>query len=154
VNLNNNKISQLPVVSVDNDLIPLVKPGIYTVSYSYHETRMYFGKQPKVAFWFKVLDFGEYFEVEIPRFYNVRRFKGKIGVNGLFVPGRSSDFLREYCQLFPEKVGRLDRIPLAAFKDTPIKVRVRTVERDRRQKNLAQVLKYSVIEEIIGLGEI
>jgi hypothetical protein len=150
-----SKESSFPILRLDDDFIPYVEPGVYTMSYVYHETRNFFRNHPKAVFWFRIVDMGANFGVVLPRYYNVKRLVGKKkGKGGLFVPGRSSDFIREYCQLFPDRIKRLDRIPLSLFSGILVRAKVRTVERDRKQSRLADILRYSVIDEIVGIGDV
>lgn len=134
---------------LEDELMPLVKPGVYSMAYDRHETRKFFGNAQKVVFWFRIVEFGDAFEKVVPRFYNVKRIKGKPGKNGDFVPGRNSDFLREYCGLFTNPIHRLDRLSLSVYRNVIIKGRVRTTERNRRQRELPDILKYSVVEELL-----
>lgn len=146
-----SSIEHLPLKLSESEFIPLIPEGVYTFAYVQHETYLYFGRAAKATFWFRVTDYSEHFGKLIPRFYNAKRLKGKAGRNGNFVPSRSSDFIREYCNLFPEHISRLDRIPPSNFSKVSIKARVRTVTKDRKQRKLAEVLKYSVIDELIGV---
>ena len=136
---------------LDEELMPLVPPGVYTAAYVKHETRQFFGSSYKAVFWFRIVDMGSSFGVTLARYYNVKKLTGKPSVGGKFIPGRSSDFIREYCRLFPVRIKRLDRIALTKFKEVLIKVRVRTTTRDRRQRSLPGPLTYSVVEELVGV---
>lgn len=146
-------VTYLPTIGDNNQFISLVPDGEYNVVYTGHQTHMFFNRAPKVVFWFRIVDMGGQFEELIPRYYNVKRFKGKPGKNGDFIPGRSSEFIRDYCRLFAVPIKRLDRVPLSEFKKVVIKVRTRTVARDSKQKRLPDALKYSVIDEVIGIGD-
>lgn len=137
-------------ISVGN-AFPLLPEGEYEVCYVYHETWNYMGRNPKVAFWFRVINIGEYFGTLIPRYFNVKQLKGKPAKNGRFVPGRSSDFLLEYCNLFPRRITRLDRIPLSLLENEIIKVQVKTVTKNREQRSMPEVLQYSVIKHWLAV---
>jgi len=152
-NLDLHIVADCGEFSIDEDLMPLVEPGLYTARYVRHETRQFFGSAYKAVFWFQITDFGPAFEVVVPRYYNVNKLVGKAGRGGKFVPGRNSDFMREYCRVFPSRIKRKDRIALAALKDVLVKVRVRTTVKDRRQRSLPEPLKYSVVEEIVGVAK-
>lgn len=132
-----------------DDFIPHVQDGVYTLTYVCHETGTFFKSAQKVVIWFRVVDLGDNFGKIIPRYYNVKRFKGKKGLNGGFVPGRSSDFIREYCTLFNNPINRLDRLPMTPFENVLIRGKTRTVTRSGNQKNLPKSLYYSVIDELI-----
>ena len=144
-------VEHLPLVNYEEDFIPFVAPGEYQLAYVSHQTYQYFARSLKVVVWFRIVSVGPHFGKVIPRYYNVKKLKGKPGKNGLFIPGRSSDFIREYCRLFPEQLTRLDRIPLSAFQSSLIVGKVRTVKSDRKQKELPEPLKYSVIDELLRL---
>lgn len=146
-------IVSFPTKPPVDELIPHVEDGVYTLTYVCHSTGTYFRNALKVAFWFRVVDPGQHFGKMIPRYYNVKRFKGKKGLNGAFVPGRSSDFIREYCTLFTNPINRLDRLPMTPFLNVLIKGKTRTVTRSGNQKNLPESLYYSVIDELIGIDK-
>jgi hypothetical protein len=143
-------ISYLPVIPAATDLLPLIPEGIYSMVYVAHETRCFFGRSFKVVLWYRVLDFGDHFNTVLPRYYNVRRLIGKPGRNGGFAPGRSSDFVREFCRVSTGRITRLDRLPLSSLQNTIIRARVRTVSEDGKQKALPDSLHYSVIGEVLG----
>jgi hypothetical protein len=149
--LSASNVTQLPTIPTATDLLSHIPDGIYSVAYVAHETHKYFGRSCKVVFWFRIIEFGDYFGTVIPRYYNVKRLSGKPGRNGQFVPGRSSDFLREFCKVSTAPINRLDRLPLSAFQNVQIKARVRTVSADGKQRDLAAQLHYSVIGELLGL---
>lgn len=146
-----NKIIELPECFVNDDF-PLIDPGIYDLGYVYHTTENMFGnpKAPKLTLWFQVLDYGDFFQKKLPRYYNVINHVGKIGKNGNFKVGKKSDFLREYFNMFPlNNPKRLDRIAMSPFKDTIIRGRVETVTKDYRQRGRHKLLHYSVIRELL-----
>lgn len=142
---------QIGAIPGPSELIPYVEPGEYEMVYVGHETALFFGKSPKATFWFRIVEMGDHFGKVIPRFYNVKRFKGKPGRNGQFVPGRSSDFIREFCTLFPDPITRLDRLPITRFKNAVLTGKVRVTRKDHRQKDLPGPLAYSVIDELLGV---
>ena len=135
-----------------SEALPLLPDGKYDAAYSHHETWKYLGKAPKVTFWFKVVTLGEYFGTLLPRHFNVSRIIGKPARNGRFKAGRSSDFLLEYCSLFPRKISRLDRIPLSLLENEVIIISTRTVTNNREQRKLPDVLQYSVIDHWLGIA--
>ena len=132
--------------------LPLLPDGEYEVVYSHHETWKYLGKAPKVTFWFKVVSIGDYFGVLLPRYFNVNRIVGKPAKYGRFKAGRTSDFLLEFCNLFPRKISRLDRIPLSLLEKEVLVVLTRTVTKNREQRHLPEVLKYSVIDRWLRIA--
>ncbi len=139
------------MAQVNDELIPLLKPGRYELCYEFHEAVQLF-RQPKLVIWFRVLDMGEHFGKFIPRYYNIKRTIGKKGRGGMFKAGRSSNFVREYARLFPNRISRLDRIPMEPFKGKRLIAEVRTVTRDREQEDLAASLHYSVVDRLLGVA--
>ncbi len=136
---------------VPDELLPKVKPGVYDLAFVKYETaRMFKGKAPKLVMWFRIVTLGEYFEVLLPRYYNVQNVPQKRTANGSFKAGPKSDFMREYCTLFPGRIGRLDRIPMSPFKQSIIKGRISLVTEARGRKIPAE-LQYSRIEQLIGV---
>jgi len=146
-------VTQLPVIPTATDLLPKIPAGVYSVTYVAHETHKFFSRSNKVVFWFRIIDFGDCFNAVLPRYYNVRRLTGKQGRSGQFVPGRSSDFIREYCKVSAAPISRLDRLPMSAFQNVAIKAHVRVVTKDGKQRDLAETLHYSVIDELLGLDQ-
>lgn len=57
---------------VSLDLSPLVKPGVYSMVFVSHRTALCFGTAPKIALKFRIADQGEFFGVELERWYNAR----------------------------------------------------------------------------------
>lgn len=136
-----------------DDRPPLLPPGRYTLKCVGHETKLIF-KRPKLYVWFEVMDLGEYFQVRIPRYYGIRHTvpQRKYGKNGRFAVGWKSDFVREYGLLFGEP-QRPDRLAMTAFRNVLVYGKVRTVESSHSQKERPDWLKYSVVEELLGLAE-
>ncbi len=62
--------------------------------------------------------------------------------------GKGSKLVRWYLTL--EEWGRKDRVSLKAFRHRLLRVAVRTVAKDYRQKSLPQTLQYSVVEDVLG----
>lgn len=122
-----SNVTQLPTIPAATELLPLIPAGVYSVAFVAYETHKFFSRSLKAIFWFRIVDYGEHFGKVIPRYDNVKRLVGKPGRNGQFVPGRSSDFLREYCRISTGRITRLDRLPLTDFQKALIRVRVRVV---------------------------
>lgn len=131
-------------------LRPLIPPGTYRLAYIEHYT-MVFCKAPKVVLRFRVVDMGSCFGVELERFYNVQKIIGKPGKKGRFKVGASSDLVLEFCRVCADRIDRLDRLPLSLMNNSVILGDVHTVERNRKQKSLPELLKYSVIKELTGI---
>jgi hypothetical protein len=128
---------------------PLVREGIYTVKFMHWWTGILFGRRPKLAIVFRICDQGDYFGIELRRWYNVKP-KGKLGRNGEFKAGWSSDLVREYANL----VGmprRNDRIALTRYTGLLINAEVKTVRETREQQALPEALQYSVIKRLVSI---
>ena len=138
----------LPDAIVADDIPPLVKPGIYELAFVDYKTAIMFkGKAPKLIMNFRIITFGDYFETELSRYYNVQRIIGKPRRHGCFKCGKTGSFLREYMTLFTGRVNRLDRIPMSLFQDEIIEGVVGTVTRSQG-RNIPKELQYSVITEL------
>lgn len=144
-----NNIAQFPTTPIEEGYIPHIPPGVYTLAFETGQTWVYFGRSPKVVMWFRVVSYGPHFGAVLPRYYNVKQIKGKPRKNGEFKAGPSSDLVREYARIFNTR-PRLDRISFSQYKGISISGRVETVQKDREQKELPEVLHYSVINELLG----
>ena len=136
-----------------DDIQPLIPEGKYRLAFVRYETGLYF-TYPKLAMRFKIVDHGEYFGLELPRYYNVKKFIGKPGKNGSFKPAKGSDFALEFCTCFPTvQIRRLDRIPMSHWKNDIFIGEVRTTIKNRVQRELPEQLQYSVISQILGIDD-
>jgi len=140
-----------------DELSPLVKPGEYQMAYIGRFTAYMHGHSPKLALRFRIVDIGEFFEVELTRWYNMKRLIGKPGNNGRFVPPRHGGFLLEYATLFPAAISRnsrLDRLSFKPFKSTIVTAEVETVKRgsDKKEPKRPEVLQYSTIRKLLRAG--
>lgn len=128
---------------------PLLTAGEYQVQMLHHETSVIF-QTPKVYIHFKILDPGEHHGARVFRAFRVRSLIGRPGKWGRFRLSRGSDLFRTLCRLYPND-PRPDRVSLRALKNTVLRVNVRTVNTDRRQRELPPVCRYSVIDEILSV---
>ena len=108
-----------------------------------------FQRAPKLTLWFTITDPGEGFGKRVARYYNVQKLIGKRGIGGQFKAGLRSDFIREYVHLFNEIPRRLDRIPMTRFEKHVFRGTLRTVRTDHRQRELHQLLQYSVVSDLL-----
>ena len=128
---------------------PLILPGLYDFRFDYYETKVLFGRAPKLILWFTVVTFGDYFDrVRLPRYYNLARLMEKPRKWGRFKVGYKSDFLREYATLFATP-PRLDRIPMSVFENVTVTGKVRTVSTGAKQEAIPAALQYSVIGQLV-----
>ena len=137
---------------VSLDLSPLVKPGVYSMAFVNHRTALCFGTAPKIALKFRIVDQGDFFGIELERWYNAKRLIGKPSKGGCFHVAARSDFVLEYLTLFTDPISRLDRITLRPFKHCMITARVETVTQNAKQRVLPDLLQYSVIRELLRAG--
>ena len=139
----------LPEINMPDDPQPLVKPGLYELSFvDFNTAMMFLGKAPKLIMTFRIVTMGKFFGIELKRYYNIKRIYGKPQRHGRFKISRGGDFLREYMTLFTGKVSRADRIPMSYFEKVLIEGRVDTVTHSRG-KDIPEELQYSVIKELI-----
>ena len=137
-------------------LKPQIPPGMYTVAYDTFHTENFYkgGKTPKLVLSFHVIDIGEYFETPLKRYYQVADIGKKPQKEGSFkAKGQSSQFIMEYVTCFHYVPKRRDRVPMEVWKRHGYKVRVKDVIETANQDKIPQLLKYSVIEKIIGVRD-
>jgi len=128
---------------------PLIPPGEYVAVFLYYETKNMY-KTPKLFMHFEIVDLGAYCRTKLYAPFRVAGLIGKEGRNGRFKLGIRSELFLTLCRLQP-KVIRPDRISLRGFKGALFKIRVRTVEKDYRQRPLPEFLKYSVVDAILSV---
>ncbi len=145
-------IHQLPTQELYKDAEPLIPEGNYDLQLKTWETRIMFGKAPKLVIWFIVAE-GEYVGAKIPAYYNVKRILGKAKKKGGFTVGKKSRFAREFFSLL-DKAGisqgglRLDRLPISHLKN--VQAKVRTVK-EANNKPIPEFLQYSVIDSLLNI---
>ena len=135
---------------------PRIPKGDYTVAFkSYQTARFYRGGAPKLVINFHVIDRGKYFETPLQRYYQVSEIGKTPKKKGFFkAKGQSSHFIMEYVNCFGILPRRLDRVPMDVWKKHAFKARVKDVAWTANQDNLHQMLRYSVIEKILGITEL
>lgn len=145
-----NEPSEGPTFGIERQTV--VAPGLYRLAFVNATTALAFQKAPKLALRFRIVDMGEYFGMQLDRWYNVKRLIGRPGRGGRFQTGRHSDFLREYLTLFPDAVKRLDRMSFKPYRSVIIRGRVETVTHNKKQQPLPAPLQYSIIRELLEVG--
>ena len=104
---------------------------------------------PKVILLFSILDYGEHFETIIPRFYAIKRFKGKTGLKGAFVSKARGAFAEDYYTMYPDAPRlRPDRVPMTKLQGKIFTVSVGDVLTNNKQKEHIEKMKYSVVRKI------
>ncbi len=144
---------------IEDDALPRarVPEGVYAAQFIEHDTAMLFQHSrkrkpaPKLFLHFKLVELGPHLGVRLWRAYNVRELIGCPGRGGRFKVSRRSDLVRELAATVYQRRLRLDRISFADLRRVLVRVRVRTVEVNQRQKQIPAPLQYSIVDEIIGL---
>lgn len=128
---------------------PLMPEGEYTASYIRHETA-YIYKSPKVFVHFRIHG-GDHDGQTVYRAYRVKELRDKRPrKNGSFKLRHSQELYRQLVMLSGQQ-ERPDRVSLRRLKGCMLRISVRTVTHDSRQRNLPDVLRYSVVDRIIAL---
>jgi hypothetical protein len=117
---------------------PLIPEGPYSVQYLKHEKRIFFGTL-KMYVHFEMVEQGQFFGTRLFKTYN---FSSPLS------PG--SDLYRDLLFLFGQRVPKNARLSMDLFKNVILRVRVRTVKRDRKQNPLPDYMQYSVIDSLLG----
>lgn len=130
------------------DDYPLIEPGEYAVAYTGHATMLAFNR-PKLYMYFRIVD-GPHTGAKLFRAYRVKALSGKPRKNGRFVVRRSYDLFREYATVTGAR-ERPDRIALSNLRNCVLRVSVRTVDHDHRQRPLPEACRYSVVDQMLAL---
>jgi hypothetical protein len=125
---------------------PKIPEGIYQAVFLRAEHAVVF-KTPKVFIWVKITDLGPWHGAKLYRAYRVRHKPGK---NKKFVLGSRSELRQMLCRLSDVRV-RADRLSLKILQNKVLRVSVRTVTSDYRQRALDEYDQYSVISDILSL---
>jgi hypothetical protein len=130
------------------DLPPLLPEAQYLAKMTHHETAIVF-RVPKVFLRFEIVDPGEHFGAKLFGAYRVKELAGKPGRNGRFKVRKGSDLLLMLSRVLDLK-PRPDRISLCDLRGCVLRVQVKTVTRDYRQRALPSSLQYSKVADVIG----
>ena len=91
----------------------------------------------------------------LPLFYQVAEIGKKPRKEGWFkVKSQSSHFVMEYVTCFHSVPTGRDHVHMEIWKRHAYKVKVKDVIETANQDNIPQMLRYSVIEKIMGVTEI
>lgn len=143
-------------IEIDGQRWPLVPEGQYVVAFIHHETARMFRTRDKPEgtckcfLHFKLIGPGEYTGLRLYRAVRVSGVVGKVGKHGRFKLRPRSDLFIEMARLFGD-TRRLDRLSLKWLRSVLLRVTVRTVKRDYKQRELPQSLWYSVVASIDGV---
>ena len=142
-------------IEIEGQRWPLVPEGQYLAAFTHHETaRMFRTKDNpegtcKCFLHFKLTE-GEHAGQRLYRASRVSGLVGKPAKHGRFKLRPRSDLFIEMARLFGS-TKRLDRLSLKWLRPVLLRVTVRTVKRDYRQRELPQCLWYSVVSSIDGI---
>ena len=140
--------SSEPEISVDYEgLPPLLPDGIYEARYLGHATAYVFST-PKVFLRFEIIQPGDHFGAKLFAAYRVKALVGKAGPNGRLKVSRGGELLRMLSRVFEIKT-RPDRISLVDLRACVLRVQVRTVTQDYRQRELPTWRRYSKVSDVI-----
>lgn len=121
----------------------LLPAGDYLVAFDKHRITSRFGRG-SLELWFRIMDFGPFFEKSVCRYYKVKR-EGKRS----FRAAPQSDFNREFAAVF----GRRPPAGLPAVQwygdDIILKARIETVTKGHDQKTIPEPVRYSVIRSLL-----
>lgn len=131
-----------------SDNLVRVEPGLYVVTYVRHVRAMLFGKAkksiPKVRIDFRL---AAHPDLIVPRWYRVHSHE-----RGRIMAGTRSDIVRELQAALGKRI-RTDLIQLSIteLKGKYITVVIRDTKTDARQRKLAAINYYSVIDELTAI---
>jgi hypothetical protein len=122
---------------------PKIPDGDYQARFLWHDTALLFVRSPKVVMHFEICE-GPYAQTRLSRYYRVKHLIGKVGRNGRFKLAAGGDLYRTLVRLQDVKT-RPDRISIRPLRSMLFRIGVRTVDRDREGRPLAEGAQYSVI---------
>lgn len=128
-----------------------IAPGDYEAVFFDFETRLLFGRQPKLYLWFTLIEPGQ-MGVKLPRYFNALSLSGKPRRRGRCRVGSKGNFIREYARLFhvlPDMKSDWSE----RFTNVVCTVRIRTCGRGFDQKDIAECAQYSHISEILEVHD-
>ena len=147
--MNARHLHVVPDLSRDDALDPLIPEGTYSGVYVRHDLvslRMFAGTY-RLYIHLRIVDPGESFGTVLYRSYRVKAGRTR----RTFIAPAKGDLFRTLSRLQPTTRLRRDQINVrAALKGGIVKLTVRTVERDMKQRELAPFCRYSVVDEILG----
>ena len=164
-------ISQSNIAELDAGECQLIGPkrqlipeGEYEATFDHYETTSLFTKKVKkvreggkVYLWFHIDPFNNSDQINskdnirLYISYNAASVQNPTGKNGKFKMTRAKKFVADYERLIGG-VKRRDRISPNNYKGKMLRVRVRTVEKNRAQEKYSADECYSVIDELIEIS--
>ncbi len=129
----------------------LIPAGEYLAFPKGFVTYLYLEKRPKLCIELELICASNgdttHAGVILPRTYNVKKLL--TDENRFQASSWSSDFVREFVACTGLALDRLDRIPMSKLRGE-LRVRVRTVDRDRHGDLLPAALQYSCVAKLVA----
>ena len=122
----------------------LIPPGVYQLRFDGYKLISRF-RRGVLEMWFSVVDFGPYFGMKVPRYYNVdlspklRNFRAR----------PQSAFCMEHCKLFGHRPKPIGTCALVHYQDKYIVGLIGNVVSDYRQKPLPESGQYGTVHELL-----
>lgn len=129
-------------------LPPKIPEGIYECVFSRWDSKVVF-KCPKVFVYFRITQLGPHHGQELYRPYRAHTATKTTKSTKLILKPRS-ELLRMLRRIGGENIRR-DRASLSVLVGKVLKIKVRTVTIDYRQRDLPEQDQYSVIEDIMNI---
>tara|TARA_B100002049_G_scaffold17743_1_gene12059 strand:+ start:139 stop:585 length:447 start_codon:yes stop_codon:yes gene_type:complete len=126
-----------------------IPPGEYSAYYTKHETAFMY-RSAKVFVHFRIQG-GEYHGMHVYRAFRVKELRGKPRKGGAFKLRHSQELYRQFVRLTASGRERPDRISLHRLRGCLLRISVRTVTKDSRQRELPENLQYSVVDELLSM---
>lgn len=124
---------------------PKIPEGVYEGVFVKHEIATVF-KCQKIFVYFRITQLGPYYGLELFRAYRVNT-QTRPGKSAKLILKPRSELLRMIQHISGENIRR-DRASLSVLKGKILRLKVRTVTKDYRQRDLPEFNQYSVIEDI------
>ena len=148
-NYNTSKQNHLQKVrDIIDGFFPILPEGEYSASLTgWYTARMH--GDFKAILLFTIIDSGEHFETVVPRFYAVKKHKGKAGLKGGFVSKARGALAIDYFKMRPDAPRlRNDKMPMTKLLDKVYMITVGDVNKNSKQQEHIDQMKYSVVREI------
>ena len=136
------KRAREPNLIIDTEFQPFIPEGRYRMAYHAHQFVPMYKGQLKCVLTMRVIDYGDLFDVQLNRYYNVLKQGKNYRAKG------NMDLARELKDCLGPRALK-SGIPWQELKKAVIECEVRTVVADSLQRNLSAVNQYSVIARLV-----
>ena len=127
------------------DSLVLLKEGWYPIEYVTHYTKLYFGREPKVTIWMRLVSQDRNSGKFLPAYFNATQLIGEEREHGQFKCSPKSRLYRGCCSVIGSNL-RADRLPLTRLKEFSIQGKVITVRKDWEGEELPNGALYSRVQ--------